>query len=377
MMANSPGTQEVCPYLGLYNDRECYWPTVSKDNRCYALGAMATSVDEAEQRTLCLGGGFPVCPRYLASQPRGGHTPAHAPRPPRGPFLGSPLSIVIGGGVALIVLLACTIGLIAYQSGGFSRLSPTPAGGPTQEAPVDVDVPTELPPDLLDQTPVVEDTPIPTLTFTPRVTATRQNPPTSGPTNTLVPTVGLPTATRPVATQPPAAPTARPTATRAPTVIYPTSTPRPTSTRYPTSTTGPTRTPSPTWTPSPTTTPTLLPYSIALSAGQTAAQIKAGQTASLDVSVENLANVSDSIVVQIFPALLAGWQAKLFVNGADQGAGPVTLEIGALSEATVTIRFTVPANAAVGDAGEVIVTATSQSAATATDTLTVSASVIK
>ena len=65
---------EVCPLLGLDDDRGAYLTYPSYENRCYAPDA-AESIPLNEQTFFCLGGHMERCPRYQArqaSQPTGG-----------------------------------------------------------------------------------------------------------------------------------------------------------------------------------------------------------------------------------------------------------------------------------------------------------------
>jgi len=114
-----------------------------------------------------------------------------------------------------------------------------------------------------------------------------------------------------------------------------------------------------------------------LTAGQTSLTLQAGQTVNFDVTMQNLAEVSDTFTVQIFPAVLVDWAARLFVNGADQGQGPVTVQVSAQATQQMTMKISAAANAAVGDAGEVILTVTSNSSGTATDSITLSVTVVQ
>ncbi len=58
---------EVCPLLGLDDDRGAYLTYPSYENRCYAP-ASAESIPLNEQTFFCLGGHSERCPRYQASQ---------------------------------------------------------------------------------------------------------------------------------------------------------------------------------------------------------------------------------------------------------------------------------------------------------------------
>ena len=87
--------------------------------------------------------------------------------------------------------------------------------------------------------------------------------------------------------------------------------------------------------------------------------------------------MTDSISVQLYPAVLSGWSAKIFVDGADQGTGPVTVQLAAGATKQVSLRIVAAADAAAGDAGEAIVTAISQSYGPARDSLQFTVSVVQ
>jgi hypothetical protein len=148
------------------------------------------------------------------------------------------LAFGLGGGIAILVLLALIVGgLAAYL------LSRQPSEGPASQAllPTSTPVPTEVPTEVPTATPYPTYTPVPTEIPTA----------TPYPTYTPVPTE-VPTATP------------YPTYTPFPT-LAPTATPYPTYTPYPTATPAPRpiQPPSPTDTPLPTPT-TLPPYSVIL-----------------------------------------------------------------------------------------------------------------
>ncbi|MEO8247436.1 MAG: hypothetical protein ABI622_10000, partial [Chloroflexota bacterium] len=127
--------EDVCPFLGLADDRVGFKEGVSPEHRCYAFGDPAPLSDEQQSR-VCLDRGYGNCPRYLrgvlvipteelealrrpapASAPR----PAAPPPPPprrRRPVAGwliALLLLVVVGGAAGAVFLAGGFGLVAVS----------------------------------------------------------------------------------------------------------------------------------------------------------------------------------------------------------------------------------------------------------------------
>lgn len=74
-------SQQVCPLLGLLEDRGAYLTYPSFENRCYASGAHE-AIPLNEQTFFCLGGNNERCPRYQAHKPAA----TSAAPPPRSPF---------------------------------------------------------------------------------------------------------------------------------------------------------------------------------------------------------------------------------------------------------------------------------------------------
>jgi hypothetical protein len=347
--------ERVCPYLGAMNGPDTYWPQPSPANRCYAFPA-PTPITEDEQERLCLSGEFGRCPRLQAAQMAYGQRyPAPArPRARIWPWQTHPMAVIVGGLITMGILLVCAWALVAYQTRGFRPASAfataTPLPALTATAPVGTPVssPTMPAPPTDTPTTIPTDTPIPSPTFTA----------------VIIPTLPVET------------PTPWPTPTPFPTPVpRPTNTPRPTFTRPPTFTPRPTYTASPTRTVTPTRTPTVVQYAIQLIASATSAQVQAGQTATFNVTVRNMATVPDTVALQLFPAVMSGWSVRLIVDGADKGAGPVTIALAASGTKTVSVTFTVPADAAVGSAGEAYLSAASQSSATAQASLSLTVSV--
>jgi hypothetical protein len=56
--------ENVCPFLGMAEDRAGYQPEPNGEHRCYAFGDPAPLSDE-QQRHVCLERGYSNCPRYL------------------------------------------------------------------------------------------------------------------------------------------------------------------------------------------------------------------------------------------------------------------------------------------------------------------------
>lgn len=347
--------ERVCPYLGAMHGPDAYWPQPSPANRCYAFPA-PTPITEEEQERLCLSGEFSRCSRLQAAQLVYGkpYGPPARGRAWAWPWQSHPMAVVVGGLITMGILLVCAWALVVYQTRGFrpasALVTSTPSPALTMTSPAGAPVSSPTMPALPTNTPtwIPTDTPVPSPTFTV----------------VIIPTV------------PAYTPTPWPTPTPFPTPVpRPTSTPRPTFTRPPTFTPRPTYTPSPTRTVTPTRTPTVVQYAIQLSASTTSAQVQAGGTANFNVTVRNLATVADNVVLQLFPAVMSGWNVRLIVDGADRGAGPVTVALAASGTKTVSVTFTVPADAAVGSAGEAYLSAVSQSSATAQASLSLTVSV--
>src|SRR5207237_8652671 len=77
-----------CPMLGFADDRDRQHSRPTALHRCFASGS-ASLVSAPEQRELCLGGGYPTCPRYPANRPI---ELAAARVAPSGPPRGAPLA---------------------------------------------------------------------------------------------------------------------------------------------------------------------------------------------------------------------------------------------------------------------------------------------
>ena len=77
----SPG---ACPRLGFADDPTRHYSRPTALHRCFATGVGST-ISSPEQRDLCLGGGYPTCPRYKSdtrATPAAPTTPTPAPAPP-------------------------------------------------------------------------------------------------------------------------------------------------------------------------------------------------------------------------------------------------------------------------------------------------------
>lgn len=140
--------ENICPFLGLADERAGYVEGISDDHRCYAFGDPAPL--SAEQQTrVCQERGYGNCPRYLRGvlvipteelealrRPR---EPMAAPPPPPPAPVEEPrrrratpvlllllLLVVVGGGAAGWLFLGGGLALIAQVSA-----SPTPTLEPT------------------------------------------------------------------------------------------------------------------------------------------------------------------------------------------------------------------------------------------------------
>jgi len=278
----------------------------------------------------------------------------------------------------MAVLLACAIGLVVFQLNS----EPPANDGITRIALVSEDgAPVVMLPGGTTETPV------PTATFTETPTAT----PTFTPTSTFTPspsatpvqpafTAVIPT-TNPFFTPFPVAPTPFPIFTRpAFPTPFATYTPWPTRTFAPTFTPRPSFTPRPTFTPWATLTPwatrtyTPIPSAVNLTAGTKAKSVVAGESATLEVVVQSKLGGTDTINLEIIPALLEGWSARILINGNDAGMA-TQVQLAAYSGTNIVVEITAPPGAASGDAGEVYLTGRALSSSNPPASLTLSATV--
>ncbi len=133
---------DVCPFLGLADDRVGYVHRSSPEHRCYAFGDPAALSDEQQTR-VCLDRGYGTCPRYLRGvlvipteelealrRPAPSAASSAPPRPPapakrrRRPvvaWLIGLLLLVVAGGAAGVLYLGGGLPPIASQSA-----TPTP-----------------------------------------------------------------------------------------------------------------------------------------------------------------------------------------------------------------------------------------------------------
>ena len=142
--------EDVCPFLGLADDRVGFKDGVSPEHRCYAFGDPAPLSDEQQSR-VCLDRGYGNCPRYLRGvlvipteelealrrpAPVAAPQPAAPPPPPprrrRGVagWLIALLLLIVVGGAAGAVFLAGGFGLVAVGS-------PTPSPSPSPSVSVE------------------------------------------------------------------------------------------------------------------------------------------------------------------------------------------------------------------------------------------------
>ena len=103
----------------------------------------------------------------------------------------------------------------------------------------------------------------------------------------------------------------------------------------------------------------MIPYGVTLTAGQTTAQVRAGETASFDVVVGNTATLTHNVNLTLYPAIPAGWAARLYVDGVDRGSGPVTVSLPPSATKTVAVRITAASEAQPNDVGEAYLSAVS------------------
>lgn len=353
--------ERVCPYLGALNGPDSYWPHPASANRCYAFPT-PTPITGDDQERWCLSGSYSRCPRLEAAQLSFGVRKRRA-APFRPPWKTRPLRVMVAGLVTMMVLLGCMWALVAYQTRGFSlaplqeeEIPAEPTSAPI--VPAAPASPSVIPSDTA-VIPPWTDTPLP-------VVIPSDTPALPSSTFTAVPPMPtpFPTFTRPPTFTPRPTPMPLPTFTRPPTATR-----RPTSTPFPTFTLAPTRTATP------SRTPTVMQYGVTLAVGSTNAQVLAGQSATFNVTVRNTAGVADTITLQLFPAVMSGWSARLVVDGADQGTGPVSVLLAANGTKVVGVQITAGAEAQPGEAGEAILSAASQHDATATASLSLIVSV--
>jgi hypothetical protein len=274
------------------------------------------------------------------------------------------LRIIVGGTVMMVLLLASAIALVFFQVQAVwdSMLTVTPTVTETLPAT---------------QTPIVTDTVAPSATATlipdtatplPSATDTYAPPPTMLPTLTPFPTASF-TPAPPPPTMAPTLPPAATSTPRPPATRQPTYTRRPTNTRPPTSTRAPTRTFTPTRSPTP------IRYEVALTASSTAATHSPGQTSSFVATLRNAGSGADTIKVTLVGAVMEGWSAKMYIDGADRGSGPVSLPLAQNATKAITVQIVSSANASAGDVGEAYLSAVSSKSAAAIASLSFSVTI--
>lgn len=162
--------ENICPFLGLADDRAGYVEGVSDEHRCFAFGDPALL--SAEQQTrVCQERGYGNCPRYLRGvlvipteelealrRPRPAATEAAPPPPP--PVRTerrrkSALPMVLGG-VVLIAAVGAGAFFLLNRDDGVAVASPTPT--PTFTPPPATPSPSVAP----STEPTAEPTPLPT-----------------------------------------------------------------------------------------------------------------------------------------------------------------------------------------------------------------------
>jgi hypothetical protein len=173
--------EDVCPFLGLADDRVGFEDGVSPEHRCYAFGDPAPLSNEQQSR-VCLDRGYGNCPRYLRGvlvipteelealrRPAPAPTPQPvAPPPPaspprrRGPagWLIAFLLLLLVGGGAGAVYFAGGFGPVAINSPTPSPSSSTVPSAEPSMSPTATTTPAEPTP-----SPTPELTPAPSDTF--------------------------------------------------------------------------------------------------------------------------------------------------------------------------------------------------------------------
>lgn len=369
-MSDSPGV--TCTYLGSLTDPDAYWPEPSLANRCYALGS-PTSIDPAEQGYLCLGGDYASCPRWQATRIAQGYGGEQVPRRKKPMSQTALRRVIVGGTVLMAILLACAAALVFYQV--------KEVGEAMLQEPLR---PTEVTPQTLTPaviaTPVATNTPQPSATATPEPTATDTFTPaldtfTPAPTMTLT-DIPLPTASFTPLPPPPPPPTRGPTFTpQPPPTPRPAPTRAPTYTRRPTNTRPPTSTRAATLTFTPTRSPTPIRYEVQLTASAKTSNVSAGQTTNFVATLRNAGTGTDTIELIISTAIMDGWSARLYVDGADRGQGPVAVSLPTNGTKSITVQIVTSAGASGGDVGEVYLSASSKLSPTATASISFAVSI--
>lgn len=116
---------------------------------------------------------------------------------------------------------------------------------------------------------------------------------------------------------------------------------------------------------------------VTLAVASPSVHLLAGQATTLNVTVRSAAGVADTITLQLFPAVMSGWQARLTLDSDDEGAGPINLLLAANGMKVVGVQITAGAEAQPGEAGEAILRAASQRDAAATPSISVNVSVME
>lgn len=174
--------ENICPFLGLADDRAAYVDGVSDEHRCFAFGD-PTPLSAEQQTRVCQEPGYGNCPRYLrgvlvipteeleALRRRPVATAAAPPPPPpvadtrrrRSPFLLIGLLVlVLGGAAGAWALFGRDDGTAVVPS---STATPTatamltPSGAPSSETPAPSEQPTPTPNPSQPVTPKPEPTP--------------------------------------------------------------------------------------------------------------------------------------------------------------------------------------------------------------------------
>lgn len=163
---------DVCPFLGLADDRVGYVDGSSPEHRCYAFGDPAALSDEQQTR-VCLDRGYGTCPRYLRGvlvipteelealrRPAPSAASTAPPPPSRAERRRRPVAAWLIG-LLLLVLVGGTAGVL-YFGGGLPGI----ASGTATPSPTTVPTPIPTPSVAPSPTPVAG-SPTPTPEPTP------------------------------------------------------------------------------------------------------------------------------------------------------------------------------------------------------------------
>lgn len=170
--------ENVCPFLGLADDRVGYEDTPGDAHRCYAFGDPAPLSTE-QQSKVCLDRGYGNCPRYLRGVlviPTEELEALRRPQPMRAPPPAEPqpearrrrrIPLAWAGVLVLLLLIGAGVGyLVTRPAPGVAIGSSTPtASAATSPSASGTPAPSATPTVSDVPTPTVEPTPAPGDTF--------------------------------------------------------------------------------------------------------------------------------------------------------------------------------------------------------------------